>query len=151
MSRIEPVLVNQSRIPMPRKFLREWVAACERELGRELPSRRRVRLRGELTIVFLDLAPARRLNQDYRGRNYATDVLSFASPEGGLGDLVLCPHVLRRQAEEHDLSFRLELGYMVLHGLLHLLGFDHENGGAEEKRMYRLQDRVFERLRARRR
>lgn len=56
---------------------------------------------------------------------------------------MLCPQVVERQAKEHDLSFRDELCYLVLHGVLHLLGFEHEQGGARAKKMYELQDEIF--------
>ena len=87
------------------------------------------------------------LNLQFRKKNYATDVLSFesADPEC-LGELVLCPEVLKRQAGEHKLSFKMELTYMFIHGVLHLLGYDHEQGEKQAQAMFELQDRFFERL-----
>lgn len=136
-------LVNQSKHPMPRAFLKSWVIELEKALKAcnvQIPRK------AELTIVFLDPKPARDLNQQYRGRNYATDVLSFLNDESPLGDLVLCPEVLKTQAVDHELSFREELGYMVIHGTLHLLGFDHENTKKEARLMFQLQDAIFARL-----
>jgi probable rRNA maturation factor len=74
-------------------------------------------------------------------------VLSFESgdPES-LGELVFCPEVLETQAKEHKQSFDQELGLMLVHGVLHLLGFDHENGGDDEKKMISLQDEVFKEI-----
>jgi probable rRNA maturation factor len=95
----------------------------------------------------------KKLNQQFRGRDYATDVLSFEgqglSDDGGavLGELVLCMPVIKRQAKEHGLSLNEELGYMVLHGILHLLGFDHERTRAEAARMFKVQDEIFAKLR----
>ncbi|MBX2993569.1 MAG: rRNA maturation RNase YbeY [Bdellovibrionaceae bacterium] len=138
-------ILNSSKSRTPRAFLGRWVKACERELARGLPAKARARLQGDLTLVFLSRREARKINKQYRGRDYATDVLSFES-EGGFGDLVLCPEVLKKQAAEHGLSYQQELGYMVLHGILHLLGYDHELGEREARQMFQLQDRVFETL-----
>lgn len=136
--------VNQSTVAMPKKFLVEWLIA----VGRRLPVKDQKILRNrEMTIVFLNAARAKSLNLEYRGRAYATDVLSFMSDtQDSLGDLVICPQVVRRQAKEHGLTFRSELAYMSLHGLLHLLGYDHEESEVEAKRMFRLQDRLFSQL-----
>src|SRR5262245_61452356 len=109
---MELVFVNQSSYRLPRKFIEQWMRSVEREL----PSRdRRKVARGALTVVFLDASHARKLNRQFRGRNYATDVLSFPGMEpGSLGELVLCPKVIERQAREHGLSHHEELGYMLL-------------------------------------
>ena len=97
-----------------------------------------------LTLVFLDQKEAKNLNQQFRGKNYATDVLSFSSMDpNSLGELILCWPVLKKQAKEHGLSQKLELTYMVLHGLLHLLGFDHEEDEMRAKEMFELQDAIF--------
>ena len=66
---------------------------------------------------------------------------------GFLGELVLCGEVVRSQAEDHQLSLQEELGYLLIHGLLHLLGYEHEKGGKKAKIMFELQDRLFEALR----
>jgi probable rRNA maturation factor len=98
-----------------------------------------------LTLVFLNKSKARALNKKFRKRDYATDVLSF-SPEArgeGLGDLVFCPEVLVKQAKEQGHSFKKELDYMVIHGFLHLLGYDHEKSAREELKMTKLQDKLF--------
>ncbi len=86
----------------------------------------------------------RRLNKTFRGKDYATDVLSFdATDPESLGELVLCPEVIQRQAKEHELSDFAEYAYMVLHGILHLLGYDHEKDDKAAREMYRLQDKIF--------
>ena len=90
---------------------------------------------------------AKKVNFTFRQKNYATDVLSFEGDDQNiLGELIICPEVVLRQAREHRLSFREELGYMILHGVLHLLGFDHEKSETEAKRMFALQDRIFDKL-----
>ena len=138
------IIVNESPQRVPRQFLEKWCRGIELELiKRKVVSKKISSL--ELTLVFLNRAAAQKLNKQYRSRNYATDVLSFASvSEDSLGDLVMCPEVLKKQSLEHRMSYRHELGYMVLHGILHLLGFDHEQSEREAKKMFSLQDAIFE-------
>lgn len=93
----------------------------------------------ELTIRLVDADESRELNHEYRGKDYATNVLSFPSdlpPELNiplLGDLVICvPVVLREAAEQHKTA-EAHWAHMVIHGCLHLLGYDHmEDAEAEE-------------------
>ncbi|HEY1080431.1 MAG TPA: rRNA maturation RNase YbeY [Bdellovibrio sp.] len=140
------VIVNESKHPVPRQFVQKWTA----DLSKELQKRKvlkKAHLQQELTLVFLDKKPAQKLNKEFRGKDYATDVLSFDSMEpSSFGELILCPEVLKRQAKEHGLTYREELGYMLLHGILHLLGYDHETGEKDAKKMFSLQDAVFEKL-----
>lgn len=138
-------IVNQSGRAVPRKFLEEWVKRVGRLAGKKI-SRRQFASK-ELVIVFVNAKEQRRLNKSFRGKDYVTDVLSFEAMEpDALGELVICPEVITRQAKEHGLLVREELGYMVLHGFLHLLGFDHEKSEREAKRMFALQDELFEKL-----
>lgn len=140
MIRLE--LINQSSVKMPRRFLIQWVKVVEKQLKKRsimIPEK------AELSIIFLDTPAAKKLNFSYRKKDYATDVLSFATEDGvGLGELVICPQVIKRQAKEHSLSFNEECAYMVLHGILHLLGYDHEKNKKQAKAMFSLQDEVFE-------
>lgn len=143
---MQALIVNESKHAVPRKFVQEWVES----LAAELKKRKVLKaadLKKELTLVFLDKKPAQKINMEFRGKDYATDVLSFDSMEPtSLGELVLCPEVLKRQAKEHGLTFQKELGYMLLHGILHLLGYDHETSEKDAKEMFDLQDAVFEKL-----
>lgn len=148
--RMKLVIINRSSRPMPRGFLQSWVKAMAKAATQDIPAKK---FRGkELVIVFLAEAEARQLNKRFRGKDYATDVLSFQSDDdaSALGELVICPHVISRQAREHGLLVREELGYMVLHGFLHLLGYDHERSRKEAARMFKLQDRLFDQLLSRR-
>lgn len=132
-------LINESKIAMPKKFIQD----VDKFLRKELKLAEK-----ELTIVFMNPEPAKKINMQYRKKNYATDVLSFLSPtKEDLGDLVLCPQVLKKQAKEHALSFKAELAYMLIHGVLHLLGYDHELSEREAKKMFKIQDQLFDRLR----
>ncbi len=108
----------------------------------------------ELSVVFAGDRAVRTLNRRYRGKDRTTDVLSFALREGPcpglhpelLGDIVISVPVAERQAKEtgHPLSREIEL--LLVHGLLHLLGYDHEQGPAEARRMQRKEQEVLERL-----
>jgi probable rRNA maturation factor len=110
-------------------------------LPRFLPPLRRRRV----TIAVVKDSTMRRLNRRYRRKSGVTDVLSFGSVDGeSLGELVLCASQVRAQAQEHGLPLRDEYAYLILHGLLHLLGYNHEKGGADARRMYAVQDRLFD-------
>jgi probable rRNA maturation factor len=94
------------------------------------------RARGDVTIALVSDARMRTLNRSYRNKDYATDVLSFpatplehdvsAGAGGYLGDIVIATGVARRQADEVGHTIGTELRVLALHGLLHLLGYDHE-------------------------
>ena len=137
------VLINETKIRMPRKFLQGWVRLLQSQLAQQMRAHAAPR-NSELVIVWLEPKKAKALNRQFRKRNYATDVLSFQGLEAAhFGELALCPQVIQRQAMQHGFSFKAELGYMVLHGILHLLGYDHEKDQRQAKVMFELQDRVF--------
>jgi len=73
----------------------------------------------------------------YRGKDVVTDVLSFPGEEGYLGDIVVCVDQVRRQAEESNVEFEAELQAMVVHGVLHCAGFDHEKDRGEMMKLQR--------------
>ena len=105
---------------------RKWVAAALEGRIRE----------ADLAIRIVGTREGRSLNQHYRGKDYATNVLSFPAelPEGLpkgvklplLGDLVLCAPVVAREAKEQDKDLRAHYAHLTVHGCLHLLGWDHE-------------------------
>ena len=84
---------------------------------------------GELTLRIVGNAESQALNHRYRGKDKPTNVLSFPYPEltseGQLGDLVICAPVVAREAREQRKTARAHWAHMVVHGVLHLLGFDH--------------------------
>jgi probable rRNA maturation factor len=89
-----------------------------------------------------------RLNRSYRGKTYATDVLSFPAPpvfrrQGHLGELIICLPVLKSQARELGHSAETELDVLLVHGLLHLLGMDHEKGGKAARVMRLWETRLL--------
>src|SRR5580765_5164758 len=98
------------------------------------------RARGTVTVAIVSDARARALNRQYRRKDKATDVLSFPSDERGyLGDVVIAAGVAARQAREGGHTLATELRVLALHGLLHLLGYDHER---DDGRMARLERRL---------
>lgn len=98
----------------------------------------------ELTIVFVSKSKIKTMNKQFRGKNKATDILSFDSLEpGSIGELVISAEVLRHQADDHNLKFRDELVYMLYHGVLHLCGYDHEESELAAKKMFSIQDKAF--------
>ena len=89
-----------------------------------------IRLSGEVEVLLADDAQLKRLNKSFRGKNKPTDVLSFPSPPEisarHAGDLAISLETAARQAAEHGHSLRDEIRILLLHGLLHLSGLDHE-------------------------
>lgn len=88
-------------------------------------------------------AELRRLNRDFRGKDYATDVLSFPGQDGHLGDLAISAARARAQAREFGHTTEDEIRVLMLHGVLHLLGHDHET---DNGRMARVEKRWRHRL-----
>jgi probable rRNA maturation factor len=98
------------------------------------------RARGAVTVAIVPDNRIRLLNRQYRRKDVPTDVLSFPSEERGyLGDIVIAAGVARRQAAAAGHSLQTELRVLALHGLLHLLGYDHEH---DDGRMARLEARL---------
>lgn len=99
-----------------------------------------VRARGAVTVAVVSDARVRALNRQFRRRDYPTDVLSFPAEEPDqLGDVVIAAGVARRQAREAGHSLDVELRVLALHGLLHLLGYDHDR---DDGRMARVERRL---------
>ncbi len=97
-------------------------------------ARAAVELEGEVEVLLTSDAEIKRLNKAFRGKNKATDVLSFPAPEefgGGAGDLAVSLDTAAKQAAEHGHSLKDEVRILLLHGLLHLAGEDHETDSGE--------------------
>lgn len=106
----------------------------------------------ELSVTIVGDRSIRRLNRDYRGFDKPTNVLSFPMSSGDfsdvnpelLGDVVISADTAFREAEEQGISFFERLGFLLLHGILHVTGYDHERSGeAEAKRMERKQRQLY--------
>lgn len=118
-------------------------------LGRWLEGVAPARARGRIHVALVSDAVVRRLNRQFRGKNRATDVLSFPASEGPrlpqvplfIGDIVIATGVAQRQARERGHAAATELKVLALHGLLHLLGYDHEDAN-DQGAMARLERRL---------
>lgn len=87
----------------------------------------------DLSIALVGPGRIRKLNKKYRGKNRVTDVLSF--PDNGLGEIVICLREVKKNAKKFGSSFKKELSICLIHGILHLLGYDHEKSVEEVKKM----------------
>ena len=125
-------------VPAPASF-RRWVALA---LGRHPGG-------AEVAIRVVSAPEGRRLNREYRHKDYATNVLSFPAelPAGVtvplLGDVVLCGPVVAREAREQRKPRAAHYAHLTIHGVLHLLGHDHQ-GAAEARRMERTEIQLLE-------
>ena len=110
----------------------------------------------DLSIRMVDLAESQQLNADYRGKDKPTNVLSFPSdvPEHmaemigylPLGDLVVCWPVVQAEAAEQQKAVLDHLCHLTVHGVLHLLGYDHETSDADAEEMEALEVEILEKL-----
>ena len=117
-----------------RPQFRQWVLAALSGAGRRFDS--------EVAIQLVDAAEGQAMNRQYRGKDYATNVLSFPAdlPEGlpedfdfpQLGDLVICAPVVAREAREQKKPPAAHYAHLTVHGVLHLLGWDHEDAREAE-------------------
>ena len=140
------------------------------DLARQVLAARGVKGETEVSLLFVDEDAMAALNEQFLGKSGPTDVLSFPiedepgptgrSPDFGgsgpgtsaeegvltlLGDVVICPEVASRNAAAHEVSFEDEVALLVVHGLLHLLGMDHEDD-AEAERMEALEQQLLKRF-----
>ena len=114
--------ISRKGLPAPRSFKRWAEAACKGRIKR-----------ADIAIRVVDEKEGRALNKHYRGKDYATNVLSFPAelPEGVtlplLGDMVLCAPVVLKEAAEQGKTPAAHFAHLTVHGVLHLLGLDHDN------------------------
>ena len=106
----------------------------------------------ELSILFTDDKEMQELNSHFRSKDAPTDVLAFSGQEGEeipevepiLGDVVISLPYAKKQAVELGVSIQEELMRLLIHGVLHLLGYDHEISELEAKKMFKEQERILE-------
>ncbi len=127
---INLVVQNESSLKVPEEDkIRHWVNSAVSDKHDN----------SELTVRIVDEAEGLELNKQWRSKDYATNVLSFPigeTPEeapGMLGDIVICAPVVKREALEQEKDEEAHWAHMVIHGLLHLQGFDHERPGEAEQ------------------
>ncbi|SEP89781.1 rRNA maturation RNase YbeY [Piscibacillus halophilus] len=111
----------------------------------------------EMSVTFVNNTQIQDINREYRQKDQPTDVISFAMQESGenemeivgdnlpehLGDIVVSLEKAKEQAEEYNHSYQRELGFLIVHGFLHLLGYDHQTV-EEEKEMFERQEHILE-------
>jgi len=142
MNAVSVDLEGARRIRAPsRRALGEWARAA---LGPRIGA-------AELAVRLVAPAEIRRLNRHYRGKDKPTNVLSFPSTVPAdvhprpLGDVVICPAVLKQEAREQGKPLRAHWAHLLVHGVLHLVGYDHEDD-ADARRMERREIAVLRRL-----
>jgi probable rRNA maturation factor len=107
-----------------------------------------------LSIALVDRGTIARLNRRHLGHTGATDVLSFGftratGADPVIGDIYICPDVARANARARSVGMREEIARLVVHGVLHVLGYDHPEGGSrEDSDMWRRQERLLRRIAA---
>ncbi|MCX7674573.1 MAG: rRNA maturation RNase YbeY [Bdellovibrionaceae bacterium] len=136
--------------PLPPSQQKQWILWMLPELYHILKKKRLVHMWPQkqsplfLSLLLVGKQKMKTLNHQYRKRDYATDVLSFGSPPpAALGELVFCWPVIEKQAREQKHSAQAEWCYLCLHGLLHLLGFDHEYEDRYASEMWDIQNALF--------
>jgi probable rRNA maturation factor len=125
--------------------------------GEALPTRGRVRRwvgaacagPAQVTVRFVDAEEGRALNARYRQKDYATNVLSFpyAAEPVVSGDLVVCTPVVLREARKQGKAADAHFAHLIVHGMLHLQGYDHETGARDAARMEAREREIMHRLR----
>ena len=120
--RLDVSVTNLTGRPVPSQGLALW-------LKRTAPKS----ARGSVAIALVTDEAMRRLNRDFRRKDHTTDVLSFPG-DSPLGDVAIAVPTARRQAREMGHSLAVELRVLALHGLLHLLGYDHETDRGQMQR-----------------
>ncbi|HEX4985470.1 MAG TPA: rRNA maturation RNase YbeY [Burkholderiales bacterium] len=113
---------TRTRMVPSRRRLRDWAAAA-------------LETDAQVTLRLVGAREGRRLNREFRGRDYATNVLTFAYPELRplAGDIVLCVPVIAREAREQGKALDAHFAHLVVHGMLHLQGYDHERSTDAER------------------
>ncbi len=119
---------NGGETPPPREQIRAWARQALNADGKR---------GGQITIRFVDSLEGQALNREFRGKDYATNVLSFPYETDPVvvGDLAICPAVVVREAAEQGKTANAHYAHLIVHGLLHLQGYDHETGADDARLM----------------
>lgn len=110
------------------------------------------RLIENLSVAFVGETEIQKLNKKYRGKNKPTDVLSFEqvssfkfqASSSDLGEVIICPEVVKENAKKFGVTFKQESVKMLIHGILHLCGYDHEKSEAEAVKMEEREKKYLE-------
>lgn len=138
---------NLTKTRIEEKRLKQAAEAALKEIKKE---------KAEVSLALVGEKRMRALNKMYRGEDKPTDVLSFSQIERGkkfvkapeknirLGEVVICLAVARKQAKRSKHSLLKELIILLIHGILHLAGYEHERSAREAKRMEKIQSKIME-------
>ena len=130
------VINRQRKHSIDRAKVRRFLAPLVVTLGVE---------QSPFSVVFITDGRIRRYNREYRGKDKPTDVLSFPGQENYLGDILISSETAYNQARKsHTLTFETNVQRLILHGLLHLMGYDHETDNGEMKALERRLRRRFQ-------
>ncbi|MBE6741060.1 MAG: rRNA maturation RNase YbeY [Ruminococcaceae bacterium] len=144
---------EQKAIPLPRGTKLLVRRCCKAVLNEE-----KLDGKAEISVTFVDNEAIHELNKQHRNIDRETDVLSFPLGENGeydinpsngaklLGDIVISAEKAVEQAKLYNHSLQREIGFLTVHSMLHLLGYDHELGGIEEVRMREKEEKVLTKL-----
>ena len=119
-------IVNLSSEKINETLIRETVRNTLKEEGAKM----------SISVAIVDSEEIKKLNYQYRKKNKATDVLSFG---GGINEIVICPEEVKKNGGD----FNKELKEVVIHGVLHLLGYDHEQSEEEATKMFNKQNKYL--------
>ena len=109
----------------------------------------------DLSVALIGQGKIRELNKKYRGKNRTTDILSFSQNQKfpivprnqlSLGEIVICPREVIKNAKKFNSTFKKESARVLIHGILHLLGYDHEKGEEAAERMKKKEDYYLQQL-----
>ena len=125
----------EHRAALPRQKVMRWI-------------RHALASDGEITVRIVDAEEGQGLNRDYRGKDYATNVLTFdyAQEPVVMADLVLCAPVVAREAVEQGKSLQAHYAHLLVHGALHAQGWDHETSQADAEEMEAYETEILARL-----
>ena len=126
---------NLTTVSVDEKFLKKVVKKVFKKEKKE---------KAELSIALVGRGRIRELNKKYRKKNRATDILAF--PGDGLGEIVICLREVKKNAKKYKASFEKELARVLIHGLLHLLGYNHEKSEKAAQKMEEKQNYYLEKI-----
>lgn len=154
MSKVKLYYSNQQKLTKLPKGIRTAIRqCCEAALEEE-----GIKEDAEVSLTFVDNSTIKEMNNEYRQKDSATDVLSFPMSDGEnfdtdpetnrivLGDIVISAERAEEQAKEYGHSLEREMCFLATHSMFHLLGYDHETSEDEEKLMFEKQEKVLKKL-----
>jgi len=137
-------ILNLTKSSQDTRFVRKVIRGTLRKMGEKG--------RISVGVVFVSKNRIQEINRKYRGKNNATDVLSFpiveqfivsGKDEKSLGEIVVCLPVVKKQAQKMGVAFNRELAHILIHGTLHLLGHQHNKSEKDTEKMHRKEEEIM--------